>query len=58
MDDDLGPGVPGDERGERNRRLLKRFGTAIAVVLIAGGLAVVGFIVLLVVSLNSWSSNK
>ena len=47
-----------DENGERGRRLWRRFGTAIAIVLIAGGLALVGFIVLIAVSLNSWTSNK
>lgn len=29
-----------------------------AVVLVAGGIAVAGFIVLMIVALNSWSSNK
>jgi hypothetical protein len=55
-----GPGTPLGQRGRGEllgiaaRALL----ITAAVILAVGGLAVAGFMVLLVVGLNSWASNK
>lgn len=55
-----GPGTPLRQRGPGE--LLGNAARALlittAVILAVGGLAVVGFMVLLVVGLNSWASNK
>jgi hypothetical protein len=53
----------GTTRGQRGRgELLGNAARALlitaAVILVVGGLAVAGFMVLLIVGLNSWASNK
>jgi hypothetical protein len=50
---------PGQSRrGELAGRIARALLVAAAAILAVGGLAVAGFIVLLVVGLNSWGSNK